>query len=142
MEQADILGPLWAMMGLTFAVWVYMFARRVPFIQASGMTPEQMVTPGYLASVSPVEIVNPSDNLKNLFEMPVLFYAVVLTLFASGQVDGVHVGSAWVFVAFRALHSLMHCTLNIVTVRFVLYLISSFALWVMIARGALAWLDG
>ena len=36
---------------------------------------------------------NPSDNLKNLFEMPVLFYALSLYLYATSQVDGLYVAA-------------------------------------------------
>ena len=44
--------------------------------------------------------------------------------------------AAWVFVAFRALHSLMHCTANIIIVRFWLYALSTLALWFMLGRAA------
>ncbi len=136
MDQSAILGPLYAMVGLTIVVWVVMFARRIPFIQNSGMTPEDLATPGKLAEMSPPAVTNPSDNLKNLFEMPVLFYAVVLAIYASGQVDGVYVWAAWIFVLFRCLHSAMHCTINIVIVRFYLYAGSCLALFFMAGRAA------
>ena len=42
------------------------------------------------------------------------------------------------FLAFRVLHSAMHCTLNIVNVRFALYLVAALALWFMALRAALA----
>ncbi len=142
MAQEAILGPMWATMALTIVVWIVMFARRIPFIQSSGLTPEELAIPGRLAEATPAHVSNPSDNLKNLFEMPVLFYATVLALYASGQVDTVHVGCAWIFFAFRALHSAMHCTVNVVIVRFYLYAASCLALFVMIGRGLVAWLAG
>ena len=138
MQSTAIFGPFFAAMALTFAVWVFMFVRRVPFILSSGMTQEQMATPGELARIQPASVANPADNFKNLFEMPVLFYAVCLYLFAVGQVDGTHVAAAWTFVAFRAAHSFVHCTFNLVNLRFALYLVSSLALWLMVARAALA----
>lgn len=136
MSQQAILGPVFATMLLTLVVWVVLFARRVPFIQSSGMTPEELATPGKLAELSPASISNPSDNLKNLFELPVLFYAVTLALLAAGRVDALYVQAAWVFVAFRCLHSIVHCTFNTVMVRFGMYLISSLALWFIIVRAA------
>ena len=45
--------------------------------------------------------------------------------------------TAWVFVAFRAAHSAVHCTVNIVLVLFGLYALSSLALWFMVLRAAL-----
>ena len=138
MHQAAIFGPFFATMFLTMAVWIYMYARRIPFILGSGMTPGELATPGRLAQISPPEVSNPSDNLKNLFEIPVLFYALILYLFVTQQVDGLYVGAAWIFVVFRALHSAVHCTINLVMVRFYLYLISTVAVWFMLIRAALA----
>jgi hypothetical protein len=49
------------------------------------------------------------------------------------------VTAAWVFVAFRALHSAVHCTINIVMLRFYLYLVSTLAVWFMLARAMRAY---
>ena len=133
-----IFGPFIATILLTFLVWVFMFARRVAFINASGLTPEDLAMPGRLDEVSPPEVSNPSDNLKNLFEMPVLFYALVLAIHALGEVDTAYVLAGWVFAFFRAAHSFVHCTFNAVMVRFYLYLVSCLAVWFMAARLAAA----
>ena len=63
-----------------------------------------------------------------------LFYALALYLFVTSQVDGLHVAAAWVFVGFRALHSAVHCSVNIVMLRFYLYLVSALAVRFMAAR--------
>jgi hypothetical protein len=136
MNQNSIVLPFVGTMLLTMVVWVYMYARRIPFIMRSKLTPEQL-TPAELARLSPPDVANPSDNLKNLFELPTIFYAVVLYLFATQQVDQVYVLAAWVFFAFRILHSAVHCTFNYVPLRFWLYVISALALWVMVLR--IAW---
>ena len=83
---------------------------------------------------------NPSDNLKNLFEIPVLFYALALYLFVTNQVDAAYVSAVWIFVAFRALHSAVHCTFNLVMLRFYLYLFSTLAVWFIAVRAALFYL--
>ena len=137
MDQSPIFGPLFATMLLTVAVWVYMYARRIPFINASGKTPQELAVPGVLDSISPPAVVWPSDNLKNLFEMPVLFYALVLYLYATQQVDGGYTAAGWIFFVFRLLHSAVHCTINIVMVRFYLYLASTLALFYMLLRAAI-----
>jgi hypothetical protein len=136
MPATAIFGPVFTMLLLTLVVWVYLFIRRVPFIQNSGMTPDQLAEPGHLAQASPASVSNPSDNLKNLFEIPVLFYFSALYLFATDQVDSVYVSAAWVFAGFRVLHSLVHCSINIVMLRFVLYLLSTLALWFIVLRAA------
>ena len=135
MAQTAIFGPMFAMILLTLAVWIYMYARRIPFIQS--LDPRIELTPAKLAELSPPAVATPSDNLKNLFEIPVIFYALALYLFATGQVDGVYVGAAWIFAIFRALHSAVHCTVNVILVRFALYAVSTLAVWFIAARAAL-----
>ena len=142
MAQTAIFGPFLATMLLTLVVWVYMYVRRISFLRKNDISPKDMAVPGALAQISPAAVSNPSDNLKNLFEMPVLFYALALYLFVTAQVDVVYVNAAWVFVAFRALHSAVHCTFNLVMLRFFLYLIATVAVWFMLARAALEYFAG
>lgn len=137
MDQAVIFQPFVATMILTMVVWAYMYGRRLPFIFSSGLDPKQM-TPLELARVSPPQVSNPSDNLKNLFELPTVFYAIVLYLYATGQVDTGYVIAAWGFFLFRAMHSAVHCSFNFIPLRFILYVISAGALWVMVLRAAIA----
>jgi hypothetical protein len=135
-NQTDIFAPFVGTMLLTLVVWIYMYARRIPFITSSKLTPEQL-TPVEFARLSPPHVANPSDNLKNLFELPTISYAVVLYLYATQQVDGLYVAGAWIFFVFRILHSAVHCTFNLVPLRFCLCAISALALWFMVLR--LAW---
>jgi hypothetical protein len=137
MPHTAIFGPFFATMFLTLLVWVYMYIRRIVFITSKKINPKDLAVPGALAQLSPPEVSNPSDNLKNLFEIPVLFYALALYLFVTKQVDVAYVSAAWVFVAFRALHSAVHCTINLVTLRFYLYLVSTLAVWFIALRAAL-----
>ena len=139
MAQQAIFGPFFAMMILTLVVWIYMYVRRIHFIEACKISPQDLAVPGELARRSPTAVSNPSDNLKNLFELPVLFYALSLYLFATGQVDAAYVHAGWIFAGFRVLHSAVHCTFNLVMLRFWLYAISSAALWFMMIRAALAY---
>jgi len=136
MDQSTIFAPFFAMILLTLVVWTYMYARRIPFIRRSNLSPEQL-TPIELARISPAAVSNPSDNLKNLFEIPTLFYGLALYLYVTHQVDRTYLLASWIFVAFRVLHSAVHCTINVVLLRFWLYCISTMALWFMAVRGAM-----
>jgi hypothetical protein len=137
MDQAAIFNPFIATMVLTMLVWMYMYGRRLPFIFSSGLDPKQM-TPLELARLSPSQVSNPSDNLKNLFELPTVFYAIVLYLYVTHKVDAAHLVAAWIFFLFRAMHSVVHCTFNFIPLRFALYVISAGALWFMVVRAAIA----
>jgi hypothetical protein len=141
MNQTAIFGPFFVMMGLTILVWLFMFAKRIPFLNSVDIEPNDL-TPAKLAEISPPAVMNPSDNLKNLFEMPILFYAMTLYLYAVHQVDNLHLIAAWVFVAFRAMHSAIHCTVNVVMARFAVYALSCLALFFMVGRSVLEFFAG
>jgi hypothetical protein len=70
--------------------------------------------------------------------LPVVFYALCLYLFVTGTAQSVDVIAAWSFVGLRAVHSLVHCTVNIVILRFLAYLAATLALWFMLIRAVLA----
>ena len=110
-----------------------MYAKRIPFIRRSNFKPGEL-TPAELARRSPPDVSNPSDNLKNLFEVPLIFYVLCLYLFFTNQVDMFYLIAAWIFAIFRLLHSAVHCTVNVVILRFILYAISTVSLWFMALR--------
>ena len=127
MDQTAIFQPFIATMILTLAVWVYMYARRLTFIFSSGLAPKQM-TPSELARLSPPQVSTPSDNLKNLFELPTIFYAIALTLALMEFGGGINYWLAWGYVGIRIVHSLVQGTINIVPVRLTLFVLSSLCL--------------
>ena len=138
MNPILILQPVACMFVLTGLVWAWMYALRLPYILRSRVDLQSVATPETLNAVVPARLNNPSNNLKNLFELPVVFYALCTLLFVTGRVDGFYIGAAWVFVVFRVLHSLVHCTVNRVSWRFAAYFLSSLVLWIMVGRFALA----
>ncbi|HZF15787.1 MAG TPA: MAPEG family protein [Steroidobacteraceae bacterium] len=138
MDSKAILGPFLALMLLTLLVWTYMYVRRIHFIRANRISNKDLQNPEGLGRMAPMGVVTPSNNFKNLCELPVIFYALALYLIAADRVDGSYLAAAWIFVGFRALHSLVHCTFNHVPLRFLLYLVASVALWFMVVRAALA----
>ena len=81
MTQRAIFGPVFATVFLTILVWAYMYVRRISFITSNKISPKNLAVPGALARLSPPAVSNPSDNLKNLIEIPViLYYAGALPL--------------------------------------------------------------
>lgn len=137
LSQQEIFGPVIALMLLTWFVWAYMYAKRIPFIRSSGLEPNE-ITPSELARRSPPAVSNPSDNLKNLFEVPVLFYALALYIYVTEQVDALYLIGSWAYVLLRILHTAIHCTVNIVMLRFIVYAMSSIVLFLLTLRAAIA----
>jgi len=134
MNPEAIFLPMLATMALTAIVWFYMYARRIPAMRRAGVSAQTYTTPDKIAEHLSEEVNYPANNLKNLFELPILFYALCLYLFVSGNVDTTYVIAAWLFFLFRALHSFVHCTRNIVMLRFYFYSGAALALWFMLGR--------
>ena len=137
MRPELILQPMVAMMLVTAVVWVVLYAKRIPAMHAARLPAQTYTTPDKTVELLPEVASYPANNLKNLFELPVVFYALCLLLFVTERVDGIYLVSAWVFVGFRLLHSLIHITANIVIARFACYLVASLALWLMLVRAAI-----
>jgi hypothetical protein len=140
MTQDAIFNPFFATMALTLVVWIYMYIRRISFINSQEIYPQDLAASSAPMQGWPRNVINPSDNLKNLFEIPILFYALVLYLFVTKQVDAVYITAARVFAVFRVLHSAVHCTFNRVTIRFYFYLVATLAVWFMAIRAAINYL--
>ena len=137
MNEHLILQPMLGMMVLTAVVWVVLYARRIPAMKQAGKPVQAYTTPDKIVDYLPASVNYPAHNFRNLFELPVLFYVLCLYLFVTATVDAVHIATAWLFVASRALHSLVQCTSNIVMLRFYLYLGGALALWFMLGRALL-----
>jgi hypothetical protein len=138
MKEESILQPVVTMFLLTGVVWAVMYVRRLSFIVRNNIDPESIATPELLNAKLPANINNSSNNLKNLFELPVVFYTLCAFLLLLRRVDDIYLYSAWSYVGLRAIHSLIQCTVNIVNLRFIAYFLSSLVLWVMVARLAIA----
>ncbi|REL30779.1 MAPEG family protein [Thalassotalea euphylliae] len=123
--------PLAVMIGLTILVWIYMYARRLTFLIGNQIDADRLKAPENVSQIIPAEINAASNNLKNLFEMPVLFYAVALVAIQSQDQSTLTYISAWIFVLLRVPHSMIHCLNGPVMARFVCYALSSIALFVM-----------
>jgi len=136
--QSIIFEPVLVMLLLTAVVWVWLFARRLPFMLGNKIDAEAVKTPQQLAELLPPKVAAPGDNLKNLFEVPVIFYVVCISAFLLQQVDGLLVNCAWAFVGLRAVHSIVHCTYNRVMHRFLAYLLSCIVLGCMLVKLSLS----
>jgi hypothetical protein len=122
------------MMALTAIVWFVMYARRIPAMRKARLPAQTYTIPETISQHLPEAVNYPANNLKNLFELPVLFYALCLYLHVAGHVDQIYVLAAWLFFILRVLHSIVHCTRNIVMLRFYLYSAAALVLWFMLGR--------
>jgi hypothetical protein len=136
-NDTQILAPMLGMMVLTAVVWFVLYARRIPAMRKVGVPAQEYTTPDKGAALLPEAVSYPSNNFKNLFELPVLFYGLCLYLSVTQSASAVDIYSAWLFFGFRVLHSAVHCTVNIVILRFAAYSAAALVLWFMLARAVL-----
>lgn len=135
MDARAILWPAFALVLLTFIVWLRMFVVRIGEMRRLRISPQSVATSAKAAER--FVDTRAADNFRNLFELPVLFYAAIATAFATGAVDSLVLVLAWLFVAARAAHSLIQCGYNRVMHRFGAYAAGAWTLWLL--WGALAW---
>jgi hypothetical protein len=131
-----ILWPAVAMAGLTFLVWVRLYQLRLGEMARKRIDAQDLANAA--DSVRLLVDTRASDNFRNLFELPVLFYAGVLLAAHIGVSDAVSLALAWTFVGLRAVHSVVHCSYNHVMTRFVAYALATLVLIAFWARLALA----
>jgi len=132
--MSSIVLPAVALMLVTMLVWLNMFLKRVAALKANNINPQDIVTPEKLAAALDEKTNAPANCFKNLFEVPVLFYALCAFIAITGSVDSVYMSLSWAFVALRAVQACVHCTYNKVMHRFYSYLASSIVLFVMVIR--------
>lgn len=124
-----------ALVLLTFAVGARLLYCRVREMRMRRLHPQAVATSAQMAGR--LEDVRAADNFRNLFEVPVLFYALVGVAIGAGHVPEWLAAGAWLFVALRIVHSVIHCTYNRVMHRFAAF-IGSFVVVVVLWVGFVA----
>jgi len=80
----------------------------------------------------PDDVIKASNNIDNQSQTPVLFYAVCFVIYSLQLVNPFSLLLASVFVAARYVHAWVHLGSNTIPLRFGSFLVSSFALMLMI----------
>jgi hypothetical protein len=139
--HSEILKPLTILALWSMAMWVWMYLTRIPALLRS---------PNYDAKTSvgsigadlraflPPRVQWKADNYNHLMEQPTVFYAVGLALALMSAGDGFNATLAWIYVAFRIVHSLVQVLINRVVVRFALHLIGTIPLLLLTANAVIA----
>ena len=104
-----MLTPALALIVWTLIVWAWMYARRIPAMQNSGIDANDARHPGSLDSL-PSEVRAVADNYNHLHEQPTIFYALVFYAQLSGNVSDLMINLAWAYVVLRVVHSLIQGT--------------------------------
>lgn len=129
MTQSQIFLPCVALVVLTAVVWICLYIERIGEMRARRIKPQALATSR--ESAQTLQHVNAADNFRNLFEVPVLFYVLCVSLAVTQSVTPPYLWGAWVYVALRSAHSYIHLTYNRVMHRFVAYALSTLLVFFM-----------
>ena len=132
MRTAEILYPT-----LALAAWTGVVLLLIPIARFRAGFRQEITADdfkfGESASVPP-SVSIPNRNYMNLLEAPMLFYVGCVLLFLTSGVTFTSVVLAWLYVALRVVHSLIHLTYNRVQHRLVAFAVSNavlVALWIV-----------
>jgi len=135
--MTSLLTPVLALIVWTLIVWIWMYATRIPAMQRAGIDPQAAAHPGSL-DVLPAPVRQAAANYNHLMEQPTIFYALVFYTVLAGHTDALNVDLAWAYVGLRVVHSLIQITINRVTLRFLVFALSTLVLMAIAAREVLA----
>lgn len=130
MTQTEIFYPV-----LTLALWTMMVLVLIPvsFFKAIAAKKARINdAKNGVSALGPDAVNIPNRNYMNLLEAPVLFYVGCGVLYAAQGVDDMMLGMAWVYVALRIAHSVIHLTTNKVMYRGLAFGLSNFTLMAML----------
>lgn len=133
-----ILQPVVVLVLWSLVMWAWLYATRIPAMQKANVALDPTLTPADLAARVPPQVRWKADNYNHLMEQPTIFYATALALAVMGAGDGLNATLAWAYVGLRIVHSLVQATVNVIMVRFALFMVASLVLLVLAVRAAMA----
>jgi len=129
----SIVWPMLAQIGWTLLLYAWLTVARKRAVEGG-----EVAYGDFARHDEPHHVARITYNLANQFELPVVFYAVVVLLVATKQVTALDVFAAWVFVAGRVIHTAVQTMTDNVPLRGQVFLINTAALVVLV--GHVAWL--
>ena len=132
-----ILQPVILMCLLSFIMMLWMYATRIPAskeIEQAGINLQDLSHPSKLGGVFPSKVERVADNYNHLFEQPTVFYAITFTIWGLNETDALFILCAWLYFFIRLINSIFQSTLNLVWIRFGLFMFSWVILALMIFR--------
>ena len=128
MSITAVLAPVFVEVALTFALLFWLGTLRVRLVRSGSVKPRDVALgePNW-----PPQVIQIANAYRSQLELPVLFYLVLVLAAFSGRASVALMVLAWLFVAARLLHALIHVTTNNLARRFALFLAGAVILAVM-----------
>jgi hypothetical protein len=128
MTIQEVLLPLFLEVILTFALLFWLAPLRGRDFSEGVCRPENVALREPNWSKRSLQV---GYSYSNQFELPVLFYVLIILAWVTRHADLIFVVLAWVFVIFRYLQAYVHVTSNRVRVRGAFFGVSALVLAVM-----------
>ena len=119
-----------AHIGLVFALYAWLTYERVGAVRRG----EAKYSAYLFGRDEPHQAARISRNLSNQFELPLIFYALVVLLIAVKEVTLLDLIAAWVFVAGRIVHTLVQTLTDNVPLRGNVFTVNFLAVVVIAAH--------
>jgi hypothetical protein len=132
-----LLAPVVALVLWSLIMCIWLYVTRIPAIHRRNIVYNPQQPNEEFHAQLPPEVRWKADNYNNLMEQPTLFYAIALTLAHLDADTRLNMGLAWAYVVLRVAHSLVQATINVVMIRFGLFMAASIVLGVMTVNAAL-----
>jgi hypothetical protein len=145
MSIGALLAPAAVLVVWTLIMLGWTAATRFPSMARAGLDVKTAKRGGRgqdLEAILPPEVVWKAHNHTHLHEQPTLFYAVIGILALLGAVTTLNVALAWAYVGLRIAHSIYQATVNIVRIRFLIFITATAVLVVLAVNALLAALAG
>ena len=131
MQPISILLPVLVLAFWTFIIFAIMAPARFYFLRMKH--PQTAAHTNNLKGLLPPWTERVADNYNHLFEQPVVFYVITLSIAVLNNIEPLMIQLAWAYVALRVLHSIVQITFNFVPLRFTLFVTSWLILGYMVA---------
>lgn len=136
MYEHGMIAPVVALVAWSLLMLIWLYATRIPAMSKAKVRPGA-VTKADMERL-PGSAPNVANNYNHLMEQPTLFYAICFALQLLGQASDVNIGLAWLYVVIRIVHSLVQATVNIILVRFTIFVVGSIVLGMLTYHAAAA----
>lgn len=83
---------------------------------------------------APKDLQMVKNNIKNLFEYPIIFYALLILIYTLDRSDMPFIYLSWIYVLLRIVHSFYHIFMDNTHLRGGFWLISQFILLAILIR--------
>jgi hypothetical protein len=120
-----MLFPVFAQVLLTLGVYLLLSAAKAKALARGEVNLDRRAL---YDDAWPESVVKINNNIRNQFELPVLFYVTCLALATSESVPVAAVAIAWAFVAIRIVHAYIHIYPNCVPMRRRVFMVG----WVLV----------